>query len=134
MSNFFYGLPNAPVFGNVGRDAEVRNLEFKNGLRKVVSFPLAVSYRYKKDDEQIEKTVWYDCTKIMDVDFSSSYEDIKKGDHVSIYGTPRGNSYIPDEAIDQFAQDGDVKALKKSVIQQVSFLVKDFKVHKKESK
>lgn len=47
------------ITGSLGRDPELR---FTNGGRALCSLTVAVSHRFKKDDEWQEETSWVDVT------------------------------------------------------------------------
>lgn len=78
----WYSYDNTIVVGKVGRDAEMRFMP--NGTA-VTKFSVAVDRSYKKDGEEIKRTIWYSVQvfgKLAEV-----CKDISKGDTIMAVGS-----------------------------------------------
>jgi single-strand DNA-binding protein len=69
------------LIGRVGKDAEVRNLE--NGT-SVISFSLATSERYQKNNEWQEITQWHNIVAWREL--AERRADLQKGERVLVVG------------------------------------------------
>ena len=52
----FYSYDNTVIVGKVGRDAEMR---FSGNGTAMTSFSVAVDRSFKKDGENVKRTIWY---------------------------------------------------------------------------
>ena len=76
-----YTYDKTIIVGKVGRDAEMRYMP--NG-EPVTSFSVAVDRSYKKDNQQVKRTIWYKVSVFGK--FAEVCHDIKKGDNVFVEG------------------------------------------------
>jgi single-strand DNA-binding protein len=79
------------AIGHLGKDAVVNNV---NG-KQVINFAVAHAEKYKNaQGEQIDKTIWIDCSYWTDKTAIASY--LKKGTQVYVEGQPEATSYEKD--------------------------------------
>lgn len=76
-----YDYDQTIVCGRVGKDAEMRYLDSGTA---VTSFSVAVDRSYKKNDENIKRTIWYRVSVFGK--FAEVCQGIKKGERVLISG------------------------------------------------
>jgi len=76
-----YTYDQTTIVGKVGRDAEMRYMP--NG-EPVTSFSVAVDRSFKKDNQQVKRTIWYKVSVFGK--FAEVCRDIKKGDNVFVEG------------------------------------------------
>jgi single-strand DNA-binding protein len=76
-----YSYDNITIVGKVGRDAEMR---FMPNGDPVTAFSVAVDRSYKKDGENIKRTIWYKVSVFGK--FAEVCKDIKKGNNVFVSG------------------------------------------------
>ncbi len=79
------------VIGNVGRDAEIHDV---NG-KKSINFTVASNKAYTDGDgNRVEKTTWVSCTMWRDQNQSTKVaEFIKKGSKIFVEGSPEIKMY-----------------------------------------
>jgi len=78
------------IAGNIGKDCETRVV----GTKNCISFSVAVSDRYKKDGQTVEKTTWFDCDYFTDSIGIAEY--LKKGQPVILDGSMESRQYEKD--------------------------------------
>lgn len=89
---------NLQVSGNIGRDAEIKEVSSK----KMIVFTVACNETYKKDDQTVEKTTWVNCTIfVKDGGSLKVAEIIKKGCKIYVEGRPEVKSYKDSEGVTQ---------------------------------
>jgi single-strand DNA-binding protein len=82
------------VIGNLGRDAEVKDV---NG-KKVIEFSVAHSEKYTdRSGQQQERTTWVRCNYWRDGDRVGVADYLKKGKQVYVEGTPSVAAYTTKE-------------------------------------
>ncbi|MEG0890079.1 MAG: single-stranded DNA-binding protein [Bacteroides sp.] len=85
------------IIGNLGKDAEVKNLNGDNFL----SFSVAYTEKYTdRNGNQVSNTTWVDCLKKDANGKLGQY--LKKGTQVYVTGKPKANAYT--------SQSGEVKS------------------------
>jgi single-strand DNA-binding protein len=72
------------IAGNVGRDAELRQVNTANGAQSVLSFAVAVKSSKKGDDGKYLSD-WFDCS-LWGKRADSLAQYIKKGSSVAVFG------------------------------------------------
>lgn len=72
------------IAGNVGRDAELRQVNTANGAQSVLSFAVAVKSSKKGDDGKYISD-WFDCS-LWGKRADSLAQYIKKGSSVAVFG------------------------------------------------
>lgn len=72
------------IAGNVGRDAELRQVNTANGTQSVLSFAVAVKSSKKGDDGKYLSD-WFDCS-LWGKRADSLAQYIKKGSSVAVFG------------------------------------------------
>ena len=79
------------IIGNLGRDAEIREV----GTNRVISFSVAHSekYRDRTTNLPVERTTWVNCSYWRDPDKIGVAQYLKKGTQVYIEGTPTVRTY-----------------------------------------
>ncbi len=78
----WYSYDNTTIVGKVGRDAEMK---FMGDGTPTTSFSIAVDRSYKKDGQQVKRTIWYRVQvfgKLAEV-----CKDVGKGDTVLVSGS-----------------------------------------------
>lgn len=100
------------IAGNVGRDAELRQVNTQNGSQSVLSFPVAVKSSKKGADGKYLST-WFDCT-LWGKQAESLAQYIKKGSAVAVAGEVELEQYT--------AKDGSAGAKLKLNAQKVTLL------------
>lgn len=80
------------VIGNLGRDAEIREV----GNMRVISFTVAHSekFRDRNTNLMVEKTTWISCSYWRDPDKTAVAQYLRKGTQVYIEGTPSVRTYV----------------------------------------
>lgn len=83
------GINKVILVGNLGRDPEV--MKFENGVKKV-TFPLATTEIFKKDNEKVTHTEWHNVVLWRGLaEIAETY--LKKGSQVYIEGRIRTRSW-----------------------------------------
>lgn len=100
------------IAGNVGRDAELRQVNTQNGSQSVLSFPVAVKSSKKGADGKYLST-WFDCT-LWGKQAEALAQYIKKGSAVAVAGEVELEQYT--------AKDGSAGAKMKLNAQKVTLL------------
>jgi len=77
------------AIGNLGRDPETR---YTQGGQAVTNFSIAVTERYKKDGQNVEKTEWINCVAFARL-AEVCGEYLKKGSKVYIEGKLSTSKY-----------------------------------------
>lgn len=82
------------VMGNVGKDAEVKQIG--NNGRAVVNFSVAHTEKYTKDDVKQERTIWVDCAWYFENAERANKiaQYIKKGSKIYVDGRPETRAWI----------------------------------------
>lgn len=80
------------IIGNLGRDAEIREV---NGTR-VITFSVAHSEKYRDRNTNLmsERTTWIRCSFWRDPDKVGVAQYLKKGKMVLVEGVPSVNVYV----------------------------------------
>jgi single-strand DNA-binding protein len=77
--------------GNLGNDAEVKNVNGTNAI----SFSVAHTEKYRgRDGQTVENTTWMRCTLWRKPEASSIAQYLKKGTKVLIEGKPEARAYV----------------------------------------
>jgi single-strand DNA-binding protein len=100
------------IAGNVGRDAELRQVNTQSGSQSVLSFPVAVKSSKKGQDGKYLST-WFDCA-LWGKQAESLAQYIKKGSAVAVAGEVELEQYT--------AKDGSAGAKMKLNAQKVTLL------------
>lgn len=100
------------IAGNVGRDAELRQVNTQSGSQSVLSFPVAVKSSKKGPDGKYLST-WFDCT-LWGKQAEALAQYIKKGSAVAVAGEVELEQYT--------AKDGSACAKMKLSAQKVTLL------------
>lgn len=90
------GYQKLIIEGNLGKDPEIKNFEGPKGASKCANFSVAVSETYKKGDEKITETEWFNCQvwgKLADV----AEVFLKKGASVICEGKLKTHSFNKDD-------------------------------------
>lgn len=100
------------IAGNVGRDAELRQVNTQNGSQSVLGFPVAVKSSKKGADGKYLST-WFDCT-LWGKQAEALAQYIKKGSAVAVAGEVELEQYT--------AKDGSAGAKMKLNAQKVTLI------------
>ena len=88
------GINKVILVGNLGKDPDV--MKFENGVKKV-SFPLATTEVYKKDNERVTHTEWHNVVLWRGLaEIAETY--LKKGSQIYIEGRIRTRSWEDKES------------------------------------
>lgn len=83
------GINKVILIGNLGRDPEI--MKFENGVKKV-TFPLATTEVFKRDNEKVSQTEWHNIVLWRGLaEIAETY--LKKGSQIYLEGRIRTRSW-----------------------------------------